>query len=277
MNIFFRVIAIFICSVFYSQDLSIAYEMNFRPDKNNIEKYEVDVCMLDISNGESFFYSPLFNNEGKRLEIFGEDESLKSKILNSLKTTYIIKKNLTENEMVHFLKLDEVYAYEDKFQFDWDIDANSGDIEVIGYKCKKATTKFRGRTYTAFFTSEIPVNDGPYKFYGLPGLILKVISDDGDYSFKAIGIEKSLTKLNLNLKKSVLTSRKKYLKMMKQLSKDPSKNQKIRDANNDQDYKTYIGGKEVSLEEKYKFYNKMIFDFMKGHNNPIEKDDIWIR
>jgi GLPGLI family protein len=31
----------------------------------------------------------------------------------------------------------------------------------------KATTEFAGRTYVAWYTTEISIADGPYKFYGL--------------------------------------------------------------------------------------------------------------
>ena len=60
---------------------------------------------------------------------------------------------------------------------------------VLGYSCQKATTSFRGRIYSVWFTMDIPVNDGPWKLYGLPGIILNGKSDDGLFSFEAIGIE----------------------------------------------------------------------------------------
>jgi GLPGLI family protein len=51
--------------------------------------------------------------------------------------------------------------------------------EILGYNCQKATVTYRGRNYTAYFTIDVPIKTGPWKFYGLPGLILQVESDDG--------------------------------------------------------------------------------------------------
>ena len=54
--------------------------------------------------------------------------------------------------------------------------------KILGYSCYKATTKFRGREYIAWFTPDIPYNLGPWKLGGLPGLILKVENDVFDYA-----------------------------------------------------------------------------------------------
>lgn len=45
-----------------------------------------------------------------------------------------------------------------------------------------------GRQWIAWFTSEIPLSEGPYKFGGLPGLILEVADSEGDYRYTCIGI-----------------------------------------------------------------------------------------
>lgn len=62
--------------------------------------------------------------------------------------------------------------------------------EILGYNCKKATTFYRGRNYIAYYTTDIPVFDGPFKFSGLPGLILSVYEENNKVSFEAIYIER---------------------------------------------------------------------------------------
>lgn len=57
------------------------------------------------------------------------------------------------------------------------------------YTCVKATAKFRGRTYEAWFASDIPIFNGPWKFGGLPGLILSLTDSKNEYHFECIGIE----------------------------------------------------------------------------------------
>lgn len=60
--------------------------------------------------------------------------------------------------------------------------------EILGYKCKSAKCNFRGREYIAFYTDEIPVADGPWKFGGLPGFIMEVRDVNNHYSFVCVGI-----------------------------------------------------------------------------------------
>lgn len=63
-----------------------------------------------------------------------------------------------------------------------------GTKEILGYKCKSAKCSFRGRDYTAYYTDEIPVADGPWKFGGLPGFIMEVHDAHNHYSFTCVGI-----------------------------------------------------------------------------------------
>ena len=62
--------------------------------------------------------------------------------------------------------------------------------EVLGYTCQQATANFRGRRWTAWFTTDIPVSDGPWKLGGLPGLILKAYDEGQQHVFTAVGLER---------------------------------------------------------------------------------------
>ena len=62
--------------------------------------------------------------------------------------------------------------------------------EVLGYTCQQATADFRGRRWTAWFTMDIPVSDGPWKLGGLPGLILEAYDEGQQHVFTAVGLER---------------------------------------------------------------------------------------
>ena len=79
------------------------------------------------------------------------------------------------------------YYEENMPVFDWEIDADT--LTVMNYLCQKATCHFRGRDFTAWFTVDIPVNNGPWKFSGLPGLILKIYDNDNLYIFECVKTE----------------------------------------------------------------------------------------
>jgi GLPGLI family protein len=61
---------------------------------------------------------------------------------------------------------------------------------VLGYECLMAKSDYHGRNWTAWFAPEIPLSFGPWKFRGLPGLILKA-ETAGGFSFIATGLERS--------------------------------------------------------------------------------------
>ena len=61
--------------------------------------------------------------------------------------------------------------------------------EVLGYTCQQATADFRGRRWTAWFATDIPVSDGPWKLGGLPGLILEAYDEGQQHVFTAVGLE----------------------------------------------------------------------------------------
>lgn len=100
---------------------------------------------------------------------------------------------------------------------DWVI--HDDTLTVVEYLCQKATCRFRGRDYTAWFTTEMPINNGPWKFGGLPGLILKIYDNDKLYTFECIGIENHKQKYYIRMFPIELykpTKREKLLKLQKE-------------------------------------------------------------
>ncbi len=61
--------------------------------------------------------------------------------------------------------------------------------QILGYNCQKATCEYRGRSFSVYFSTELPFSDGPYKFTGLPGLILELSSDDSVATFEIVAEE----------------------------------------------------------------------------------------
>lgn len=85
---------------------------------------------------------------------------------------------------------DNQAIYNEKFvKMKWDIKDSTKTIS--NYKCQKATTNFRGREYTAWFTPELPIKVGPWKFNNLPGAILQVYDQSKRYSWNAEKISQS--------------------------------------------------------------------------------------
>lgn len=53
----------------------------------------------------------------------------------------------------------------------------------LGFDCIMATTNYKGRDWVVWYTPEILISDGPWKLWGLPGLILEAYDVNHDYEF----------------------------------------------------------------------------------------------
>lgn len=65
--------------------------------------------------------------------------------------------------------------------------------EILGYQCQMATTHFKGRQWIAWYTEDIPLNEGPWKLCGLPGLVLSAYDAPRQYIFEGAGLEQVST------------------------------------------------------------------------------------
>ncbi len=85
----------------------------------------------------------------------------------------------------------ECCYYDEPFsEIDWVI-AEDSTKTILDYQCVMATADYHGRNWTVWFTPEIPMQDGPWKFCGLPRLIMEASEPSGLHSFTVTGIETS--------------------------------------------------------------------------------------
>lgn len=104
---------------------------------------------------------------------------------------YVFKsKSDHEYQVYDYVGMTGNFYYRDSLdEIPWSI-ADSTKV-ILGYECIMATADYHGRQWTAWFTPEIPIQDGPWKLQGLPGLILEASEPSGQHHFVANGLEAS--------------------------------------------------------------------------------------
>lgn len=115
------------------------------------------------------------------------------KVYNPYDTSIKLFKNFNRSFM-HFQVGTDLGLFREKQTFvdtvglfNWRIETQK---KLVGfYQCQKATATFRGRNYTAWFSDQIPVRNGPWKIDGLPGLIIEVYDDENLVYWKLESIQ----------------------------------------------------------------------------------------
>ena len=103
------------------------------------------------------------------------------------KYKYYISKDLSKptNDIKVYDKIGTGnFMYEDTTKLQWELVDEKK--QIAGFSCQKAQTFAFGRKFVAWFTTEIPISDGPYKFRGLPGLIVELYDDKKYFVFSLI-------------------------------------------------------------------------------------------
>ena len=207
-------------------EMECLYKLSFLKDTTNTVTTD-DLMVLRLNKEKSLFYSYnsytldslLCSDQGSatRMDILANGSSKYGKRIVS----YNILKDFRINQIDYTDNVGgEHYRYqEEQPNFNWVI--STEQKKIWDYTCQKATCDFRGRTYEAWFTTEIPVKDGPWKFQGLPGLILEVYDIQKHYSFVFVGLRDSDANITMLPRQYTKTSREKYLKAYKNYIKDP--------------------------------------------------------
>lgn len=122
---------------------------------------------------------PVASDAGKESPANDEISSSVSMVLNN-GTNYrniVIQKNDKKSLIETRSMKGKNYLVTDKFPgLVWNTDYSETD-SIGKFICRKATAEYRGTTLIAYYTDEVPVPVGPYKFGGLPGLIVMLYND----------------------------------------------------------------------------------------------------
>jgi len=210
--------------------LRVFYEAKAASDASKPDRTVTDYMILDIGEqGISRFYS---DNRRRMDSIMNElmkkggpvnidQNTLSNSGISSMGDAKEIFKNYPSGKITATDRITTSdYLYEeDRINFQWQIEPDTR--EILSYTCQKAVTDFRGRHYEAWFAHDLPLNDGPWKFAGLPGLILAVEDSDKNFIFQAIGIENSELPVEFPQKDYVKTSRKEVEKIQKRFIENP--------------------------------------------------------
>lgn len=171
--------------------LSVTFETTFMKfvEEDSLSR---DMMRLDIGEHSSQFISVVSEWFINNNDVYSkpEEQRVHNPYLGYNIFRYTVYKNMPEQGIVTGIHMPGRVTLQDSMAniFDWQL--LDGDSTICEYPCKKAVTTFRGRTWTVWYTLDIPYSDGPWKFCGLPGLILSAKESEGIFSFKCIGIEK---------------------------------------------------------------------------------------
>ncbi|CAM3926591.1 MULTISPECIES: GLPGLI family protein [Flavobacterium] len=156
-----------------------------------------------LFNKNESIYAVLINKKGKGVDVKADEENsneeegdLKLKIeinphvnmpdalglLTDLNNNIIIDhKYFTKG--ISGKEYDTLFVKDKAKNIAWELHEETKKINA--FTCQKAIGQFRGRTYTVWFTYEIPVSAGPWKLNGLPGLILEASESKKQFYFFA--------------------------------------------------------------------------------------------
>ena len=246
----------------FTANYEVTYRLMYSSDSTNIDNKSTEDFYLFIGDEKSKFTSK--NNHiidsinAKMMKNFNGSIDLSNMNIPKTKFWEVIFKDYKNNqiEMIDRIGRD-LFLYSEAIKpYTWDI---KQDKKVINdFKVQKAVTKFGGREFIAWFTEEIAIPQGPYKFEGLPGLIVQISDTENHYnyqliSFKEVKGKKEIKYIDKN--KNYIETTKKQLQQTKQ------------DFFDNPIQRMNEGGLSFNLSPKDK---RRIKEKYKRRNNPIE-------
>jgi len=267
-----RILLLMILMSFFvnAQTHRFIYELQFKRDSTSETKEKVNF-VLDINPKDVKFY---------------EFNYLESDSINKVKGTYdhqyggdfiTLKRerNSFKNQNYELINFD-MFSYPTEDQINWQL---SDETKKMGdYTLQKATTKFGGRNWTAWFNKEINISEGPYKFRGLPGLIFQLEDSKSNFIFTLVKSKKlKETYDTLGFvetfygRKPLQISEKMRIKKKKEFYNDPLASMRNNFKENMQG-QMFVMGTKITNIEQFNELSKKLQEMLRKINNPIELD-----
>ncbi|RRQ47109.1 GLPGLI family protein [Chryseobacterium sp. SC28] len=260
------------------------YELSFKPKKDSA-KIDKVMTTLDIVKDKSIYQDFTIIAQDSIIKL-GVEEMQKNKVWKDLsksirmpKFSFKIYKLYPDMKEQYVDRIGRnLFAYEETLKFDWKI---LPDKEKIGtYNTQKATTEFGGRKWIAWFSADIPLQDGPYKFYGLPGLIVKIEDEGKNYSWLLSGnktvkdwkeisyVEEIQAQSGMGSNEKKVIAKEKFDKAYAAFKADPLA--EARPYMTPEIMNRKMPGSETTFGEFLKNQEKIAKDFFNANDNPIE-------
>ncbi|WP_042720139.1 GLPGLI family protein [Flavobacterium sp. B17] len=171
-------------STVLSQSTSFIYELKYRPNAQK-QYYKDQLFYLDVYGKESIFRSQHERTSDSLIQKTGFGLGFKMNYNHQ----YYTQKILTENKVYRIIStpiFSDIYSIPIA-DLNWKVESDK--LKIGNFNCQRAELLYGGRIWTAWFTQEIPLQDGPYIFHGLPGLIIKISDDRSDFNFSLVKVE----------------------------------------------------------------------------------------
>lgn len=246
------------------------YQYQFKMDSTSAEARKSSM-VLDVNPEDVKFYN---------YDFVVADSTNKTKGQNNIiwdDTPVVIrKKNSSVNS--NYIHVQNMFIVDTEDKVNWKL--SNETKSVAGYQLQKATTNFGGRNWTAWFTKDIALSEGPYKFKGLPGMIFEIFDDKNNFKFslvKSYQLAKTYETIgiieNFAGQKPVKINEAKLKKMMLDNYNDPLHEFKEHYKNNtDPNARFMVMGIEVKSPEQIKELSDKMQINIRKNNNPLELD-----
>ncbi|KAF0130459.1 MAG: hypothetical protein FD155_1759 [Bacteroidetes bacterium] len=206
----------------------VDYSMKYQQDSANPNFILEEEMVLLIGKSVSKFLSNNLMIGDTMLKNINSPEGFQ-KMLNDpvnplprVRFQHEVFKNMPHGEITN---TDHIIGGSFKFlesmnQFNWQLLSETSTID--GIRIQKAICNFGGRDWIAWFAPEVPIKDGPYKFNGLPGLIMRIYDTKNHYNFDFIRIRKPTARLMIEIKDKdyIQTTKQKFFKAREDFRND---------------------------------------------------------